>query len=88
MIDEPVLQRLDEAIEFIALYMHNETDWISVKKQLLLRLPWEIRGMFSRRNEKTKKHTISEFDRMVIERWKRQVGNDLILAEEKRHVEK
>ena len=47
--------------------VYKGTDWLIIKKQVLKRIPSDIRSKFSTRDYLTKKHTINEFEKSLIE---------------------
>lgn len=47
--------------------VYKGSDWLVVKKQLLKSIPSDIRSNFSTRDYLTKKHTINEFEKSLIQ---------------------
>lgn len=47
--------------------VYKGTDWLIIKKQVLKRIPSDIRSKFSTRDYLTKKHKINEFEKSLIE---------------------
>jgi len=70
-----------EKINFVSTYVSDIDDWIIIKKELLKQLPPNLRMLFSRRDEKTKKHSLNIFEKDVIEYWKRLTGITLIIKD-------
>jgi hypothetical protein len=79
-------QSLKERIRYVASYVESSTDdWIRVKTEIVKLFPPKERKLFSRRHYSTKKHTINDFEELVIAFWKNEVGVDLILYEKDKH---
>lgn len=75
-------------VRFVATYMPNETDWLTVKKQLLITLSPADRASFTRRDEKTKLHfPFNGFERAIRDLWKVVTGNTLVMPPDKMLVE-
>ena len=74
--------RILEELKMIAKY-HMSDDWVSVKKQLLLSLPWQLRTKFSTRDPKTKKQSINAFEYLLIEEYKVITGIELRIKNDK-----
>lgn len=70
-----------QAINEVQSYAADVTDWIVVKKEILRVLPVEERQHFSTRDPKTKKHTLNDFERLIIDYWKQTTGQSLVLKE-------
>lgn len=58
------------------------SDWIQLKKMILLSLPPEARKSFSTRHPVTKKHSINDFERQVIDTYYSETGVRLRLPDE------
>ncbi len=56
--------------------------WIDLKKILLLGLPPESRRRFSTRDAYTKKHTVNDFERDVVDIYYKKTGVRLRLPHE------
>jgi len=69
---------LEEAIDQVAQYAGNVTDWITIKKELLKTLSPADRRYFSTRDPLTKRHSINEFEKVVMQKWHQTTGNRLI----------
>jgi len=70
-----------EKINFVSTYVSDIDDWIIIKKELLKQLPPKLRMLFSRRDEKTKKHSLNMFEKEIIDYWKRLTGITLIIKD-------
>ena len=57
-------------------------EWLQLKKIILLSLPPEARKSFSTRDPVTKKHSINDFERDVIDIYSRKTGTMLRLPDE------
>ena len=56
--------------------------WIELKKIILLGLPPEARKKFSTRDPHTKKHTVNDFERDVVDIYYKKTGVKLRLPHE------
>ena len=56
--------------------------WVGLKKILLLTLPSEARKQFSTRDPYTKKHTVNDFERDVVDIYYKKTGVKLRLPHE------
>ena len=70
-----------EKINFVSTYVSDIDDWIIIKKELLKQLPPNLRMLFSRRDEKTKKHSLNMFEKEIIDYWERLTGITLIIKD-------
>jgi hypothetical protein len=71
MIPEDVLDK----IHFVASYIGDSTDdWLTIKQQIVISLPWKHRSLFSRRHEQSKKQVINDFEKEVMEEWEKKTG--------------
>jgi len=64
---------------------YEGTDWLVVKKYIVRYARSENRKNFSTRHLKTKKHTINEFEKKLIDIYKQKYNIKLVLDESKRH---
>lgn len=55
------------SIEEVHSYASHVDDWIIIKKELLKSLPSNYRKMFSTRDAKTKKVSLNEFERQLVD---------------------
>lgn len=70
-----------EAINYVMQYANESEDWLAVKKEILWLLTNEYRHYFSRRHYSTKKHSLNDFEKLVIEYWKAETGKDLKISD-------
>ena len=83
MKDNIALEKAIELADEIGdVYQGN--DWLVVKKYILKYLNPTYRRRFSTRDEKTKKHTINDFESSLIEYYQQQFNVRLELDEEKK----
>lgn len=75
LISEKVFFALEEALT----YLSKETEWITVKKQLLKMLPPHERTNFSTRDIKTKKQTPNEMEIAIVQWWFTKTGVRLVM---------
>jgi hypothetical protein len=81
---KPLSERCLTAIEFVAKLIPDSTDWLVIKKRILLELPVHDRQLFSTRDPISKKHyPFSEFERRVRDKWFELTGNVLLMPESK-----
>jgi len=74
-------QILDEAVAFVSGYAGHITDWITIKKELLKVMSPADRRHFSTRDPLTKRQSINDFEKIVMEKWYQTTGNRLILMD-------
>ena len=74
-------ERVVEELKFIAHHGQRDGQWMPVKKYLLLAIPSEMRKMFSTRDPKTKKQSLNEFEKVVIDIYEDITGIRLRLPE-------
>lgn len=80
----PLSERVQAKIKFVATLLPEETDWLRVKKQLLLELPPVDRQLFSSRDPYTKlHHPFNPFEIQVRQAWTQLTGNVLKMPVEK-----
>lgn len=72
-------KRIHEALNFVAGYAGDISDWTIIKKELLKILPVNDRTLFSTRDPLTKSQSMNEFEIIIAEAWRRITGNQLIL---------
>ena len=60
----------------------NQSDWMFIKRQLLLSLPSHMRKLFSTRDAKTKKQALNMFELQLIELYEEMTGIRLELINE------
>jgi len=83
MEDNIALEKAIELADEIGdVYQGN--DWLVVKKYILKYLNPTYRRRFSTRDEKTKKHTINDFENSLIDYYQQQFNVRLELDEEKK----
>lgn len=71
----PIINALLEVMEYVG----DTTDWMVVKKQVLLSLPPALRTCFSTRDPKTKKQSFNEFELLVVDWWEKKTGRRLLI---------
>ena len=70
-------ERIIEELYLIAKFVGPENDWMVIKKLLLRSLPPTLRKNFSTRHPKTKQQSLNEFERNLIDIYKRHTGIEL-----------
>lgn len=82
---EPLSNEIVDCIKDLTESLPTETNWLTVKKNLMLRLAPADRQLFSRRDEYTKKHQpFNTFENQVRELWRVETGNTLLMPDEKK----
>lgn len=83
MNDEIETKTRQLALEIGEVY--KEKDWLVVKKYILKYLNPKFRVAFSKRNVKTKKHYLNNFEINLIEFYESKFNIRLVLDEDKQH---
>jgi hypothetical protein len=65
--------------------VYKGCDWLVVKKYILKYLNPKLRIFFSKRNIKTKKHTLNDFEKQLIIFYENKFDIRLTLDEDKQH---
>ena len=73
MIHEDVVKMMIEVME----YASDVEDWITIKKELVKHVRWQLRTLFSRRHPLTKKQQTNEFEYEVMKKWVELGGKEL-----------
>lgn len=83
---EPLNKNVTDVVEMLARdYAPEETDWLKIKKQLLVMLPSHERALLSRRDQRTMKHfPFNEFEQSIRTLWKTLTGNSLLMPDDKK----
>lgn len=70
-----------------AIHIVGDTtkDWFAIKLQIIYLFPAKERKNFSRRHYSSKKHTINDFDKQVMDFWEKESGIKLEIDESKLH---
>lgn len=76
-------ERILTELKLLPKIVGTESNWIVLKKQLLISLPHELRTHFSTRDPKTKKQSVNQFEKSVIEFYENMTGLRLELPNEK-----
>lgn len=69
-----------DALEEVMSYVGETTDWMVVKKQVLLTLPPKLRTNFSTRDPRTKKQSFNDFELLVVDWWEKRTGRRLFIT--------
>jgi hypothetical protein len=75
MIPDRILRQ----IEFVASYVDNCDDWVTIKKEVMRGIPSELRKNFSTRDHRTKEQNLNDFEKVLINYYKDLTGVELIL---------
>jgi hypothetical protein len=72
------------AVTMASSYMKDETDdWVTIKRMLLLVLPFKYRTCFSTRDPLTKEQRLNDVERSIINLWKELTGVELLLISDR-----
>jgi hypothetical protein len=84
--EKPLSSATAEIVEMVAReYAPDETDWLKIKKQLIVMLPSSERALFSTRCQKTMKHyPFNKFEQSIRTLWQRLTGNVLLMPDDKK----
>lgn len=74
--------RVVEELTLISTVAGNTSDWMFIKRQLLLSLPSPMRKLFSTRDAKTKRQALNTFEERLIELYEEMTGVRLELINE------
>lgn len=85
-INEEGSRLIIELLEEILFY-YEDDNWLVVKKYILRYLKPEYRRMFSTRHPKTKKHSLNNFEKYIIQYCKDKYSKVLILNEKDTHYD-
>ena len=72
-------ERIIEEINFVASYVDDCDDWVTIKKEVMRGIPSEMRKNFSTRDPKTKEQWLNSFEKEVISYYYNMTGITLIL---------
>jgi len=73
------MNRILEQLHFVASYVGDCDDWVTVKKEILRGIPSPLRKRFSRRDSRTKEQWLNDFEKELINYYREQTGVDLKL---------
>lgn len=79
---DPTIQNV---VHFVLNYAISTSNWLSVKKEILWRLPISKRKEFSRRHYSSKKHTLNDLEKEIIAYWYDSTGIALTIPADKLH---
>lgn len=85
-VDNSDKETIVELVEEI-LDVYEGTDWLVVKKYIIRYSKHEIRSYFSRRDGKTKKHFLNDFEKSLIKFCESKYKRKLLLEDEKKFKE-
>ena len=71
--------KIAEQVDFVASYVEDCDDWVTVKKEVMRGIPSLLRKKFSTRDPKTKEQWLNDFEKDLIEHWKDKTGVELKL---------
>lgn len=74
--------RVAEELTLISTVAGEESQWVLIKRQLLLSLPPELRKLFSTRDPKSKRQALNDFEIKVINMYEKMTGIKLELFDE------
>lgn len=79
-------KRILEVVELVSSYAGDTNDWVRIKREIMNQLPWKLRTNFSRRDQKTKKQWLNDFDRAIISKYKELTGIQLEIIEKEKEI--
>ncbi len=83
--NEPLSERVMIRLQYVAVLYPTSTDWLEVKKKIMLELPIYDRQLFSTRDQLTMKHhPFNVYERKIREAWLSLTGNLLLMPEHKK----
>lgn len=85
--NEPLSPRVLQDLAFVAALLPECTDWLVVKKRILLELPIDQRQLFSTRHPTKKHFPFNAFERRIREEWKKLTGNVLLMPDHRKLAE-
>ncbi len=71
--------RIVEQVNFVASYVDDCDDWVTVKKEVMRGIPSDLRKKFSTRDPKTKEQWLNDFEKQLIKHWEEKTGVQLKL---------
>tara|TARA_Y100001970_G_C14156997_1_gene816159 strand:+ start:719 stop:985 length:267 start_codon:yes stop_codon:yes gene_type:complete len=71
--------RIIEQINFVASYVDDCDDWVTVKKEVMRGIPSTLRKNFSTRDPKTKEQWLNDFEKELINYYKKATGINLVV---------
>lgn len=71
--------RIIEQINFVASYVDDCDDWVTVKKEVMRGIPSTLRKNFSTRDPKTKEQWLNDFEKELISYYKKATGINLVV---------
>ena len=74
-------ERIINALEETMTYVGMTTEWVVVKKEVLKKIPSNLRTRFSTRHPKTKKQSFNEFELVIVAWWLQHTGRKLVISE-------
>lgn len=79
-IDMQIDDKIIEALHDFHMYADDVSEWIIIKRHILLMLPSPLRKKFSRRDEKTKLQQPNELEFELMRRWVVLTGKQIIFT--------
>lgn len=79
------LLAIEKYLNYLFEFIGDETDWFKIKVQLVNLCPPKVKKLFSRRHYSTKKHTINDFERKVIDYIQTRSDRTLFIDDTKLH---
>lgn len=70
---------VERALLFVHGYAGGCDDWLTIKKEIIKELPWELMKLFSKRDPITKKQRINDFERDLADRWSKLTGRSVVM---------
>ena len=80
MLDEKIIELIEDLNEY-----YKDDNWLIVKKFILKYTHPDVRKNFSTRNNKTKKHTLNNYEKEIIKYYYDRFNIRLKLYEKDKH---
>ena len=76
---ENIPVQIADQVKFVASYVGDCDDWVTIKKQIMLGISSPMRKNFSTRDSRTKEQSLNDFERELINYYKEITGTTLVL---------
>lgn len=88
MINKRIASLILEKISYVSTFVGDCDDWVTVKKQLLISLPPDVRTLFSTRHPITKEQQTNSFEMDLMNKYNEMTGVRLVIRslEERREL--
>jgi hypothetical protein len=70
-------QEIEDKMLEVVSYTEDIDDWVTIKKEIVKHIRWQLRTLFSRRHPITKQQQTNDFEIEVMKRWVELGGREL-----------